>query len=267
MGVTLDFRMIDHDFVVQRGIPVVNAALAADDASLLMRYILDARFTPNSEAVAFRQGRCDQLRKMSAPQMIIQFEERMLGLVNGEAYSGSALAKLNLDELRALLGTWGWAENSFSVDKVWCELDWFLQPAEGPDGVSLMYPVRPNVGDSGQTLLDRSLKGSQPSPCDSSGMPIIRTCGSQHDDCFGYNPPDVVSSISLALSAVDDQKWSDLVPQRIDQYCKACPEFADDFAGIVAQELDYARMAIEVVRHAYSVASERGLGIACEYSL
>ncbi len=54
MGVTLDLRMIDHDFVVQRGIPVINAALAADDASLLMRYILDARFTPNSEAVAFR---------------------------------------------------------------------------------------------------------------------------------------------------------------------------------------------------------------------
>lgn len=267
MGVTLDLRMIDHDFVVQRGIHVVNAALAADDASLLRRYILDARFTPNSDAVAFRQGRCDQLRKVNAPRMVIQFEERMLGLVNGDAYSGSALAQMNLDELRALLGTWRWAENSFSVDKAWCELDWFLQPAEGPDGVFLMYPVRPKVSDPGQTLFDRSLKGSQPSPCDNSGMPIIRTCGSQGDDCFGYNPPDAVESISLALSAVDDGRWSDLVPQRIDQYRTACPEFADDFAGIVSQELDDARMALDVVRHANSVASARGLGIACEYSL
>lgn len=267
MGVTLDLRMIDHDLIVRRGMPVVNAALTTDDASQLMRYVREIPFTPSSDAVVFRQSRCDQLRKVNAPQMIIQFEERMLRLVNGDAYSADELAKLNLDELRELLGTWGWAENSFSIDKAWYELDWFLQPADGPSDDLLMYPIRPKVGAPAQTVFDWALKGSQQSPCDNSGMPMIRTCGSQDDGCFGYNPPDVVAAISLALSAVNDQKWTDLIPQRIDQYSRACPEFANRFANIVSQELDYARMAFGVMRTAYSLARERGLGIACEYSL
>lgn len=146
MGVILDLRMIDHDLIVRRGLPVVNAALAANDASQLMRFIQEIPFTPSSDAVEFRRSRCDQLRAVNAPEMIIQSEEWMLSLVNGDAYSASELAKLNLDELRDLLGTWGWAENSFGVDKAWYELDWFLQPAEGPDDEFLMYPIRPKVG-------------------------------------------------------------------------------------------------------------------------
>lgn len=98
-------------------------------------------------------------------------------------------------------------------------------------------------------------------------MPLIRTCGSQDDDCFGYNPPDAVTSITLELSAVDDQKWSELIPRRIEQYRRVRPELTDEFSDIVSKELDHARMAFSVLCTAYSLASERGLGVACEYSL
>jgi hypothetical protein len=196
----------------------------------------------------------------------VQIEERTLRLVNGDAYSRDALQKQTLDELRELLGTWGWPQNSFSICQTWYELDWFLQPAEGPDYI-LMFPLRPKTGDPSQTPIDWALCGAQSSPRDNSGAPIIRYCGSKHDDCFGYNPPDVVASIHAVLSTIDDQAWNDLVPQRIDQYQRANSEWGDNLAAVVSNELENARIAFAEMRQAYHAAQEQGFGIACEYSL
>lgn len=266
MGVTFDLRMIDHRHVVERGFRAVNNAIAKGDTSILIEYILTIPFTPDPEVIAYRQARCHKLRELKAPGVIIQNEERMLRLVNGDAYSCDELSTKTISELCHLLGTWGWAHNSFGVDKAWYELDWFLQPADGPDDY-LMYPIRPKVGDPAQTTIDQALKGSQKSPVDSTGSPIIRPCGSDEDDCFGYNPPKSIPLINEALAAIDAQTWDELVPRRIDQYRRASQSLGDNADGIVAQELEHARTAFTVMQKAYTTAQEKGFGVACEYSL
>lgn len=267
MGVTLDLRMIDHHHVVEDGVVAINEAISRSEASILVDYILEIPFTPDPEAIAYRQARCERLREVKAPDVIIQNEERLMRLVTGEAYSRDELSKQSLDELRQLLGTWRWAEYSFSIDKLWSELDWFLQPAEGPDDFP-MYPLRPKVGDEEQTLLDQVLKGSQQSPLDNSDIPIITPCGSDEEDCFGYNPPSTVAEIVPALTAINPNAWADLVPQRIAMYKKTTLDVADSsIQGIVDRELEFARDAFPVCLKAYNTAMEHGFGIACEYSL
>ena len=117
MGVTLNLRLIDHHHVVENGIPAVNRALAANDASILAEYIVSIPFAPDQEAIAFRQARCDRLRELNAPDVILQNEERMLGLVRGDAYSRDEILSKPLDQLRQLLGSWCWVQNSYSIDK------------------------------------------------------------------------------------------------------------------------------------------------------
>ena len=267
MGVTLDLRMIDHDHVVEHGVVAVNEAISNNDASILAKYIRSLPFTPNQESIAYRQARCARLREVDAPEMPIQTEERLLRLVNGEAYSRDELSRQSLDELRHLLGTWGWAENSFNIDKLWSALDWFLQPVEGPDDFP-MHVIRPKVGDAGQSLLDQALKGSEQSPLDDSGMPIIRTCGSEREDCYGYNPPSKVAEIVLDLNAIDPETWGALVARRIGMFKKSQLEIEDEtIRNIVADELKDAREALGVLQAAYNTANDRRFGIACEFSL
>jgi hypothetical protein len=266
MGVILDLRMIDHEYVVEHGLPLVNTAIAANDASILVEYILSIPFTADPDAVEQLRARCNRLREVQAPDVIIQDEERVLALVTGDEYSREKLTAKTLDELRELLGTWCWAQNSFRLDKAWYELDWFLQPADGPED-RLMFPARHEVGDPAQTLFDQALLGSQPSPLDDTGTPVIRTCGSQEDGCFGYNPPDTVRAIDKALSTIEVQRWDELIPQRIDQYRRASFNLGDAVDDVVARELEFARRAFPVLQKAYNTACERGFGVACEYSL
>lgn len=266
MSVTLDLRLVDHHHVVERGIPAVNAALVADDTSLLMDYILSIPVMPDPEVIANRRDRWDQLRELKAPDVIIQNEERLYRLVSGEAYSRQALSAKSMGELRELLGTWEWVQNSFSIDKAWYELDWFLQPAAGP-GDLLMYPIRPPTGDPSQSILDRALHGGERSPLDGSGSPIIRPCGSNAEDCFGYNPPAAIASIDEALAAIDEHSWNALIQWRVNLYNQTCPDLGDAISEIVLQEQELARMALAVARKAYRTARERGFGVACEYSL
>ena len=209
MGVTLAIRLIDHEHVVENGLRVVNDALSANDPGILVDYIASLPFNPEPEVVANRQARYDKLRALNAPDPILQNEERMLRLATGEAYARDVLTTKSMDELREVLGTWGWAHNSFNLGKAWQELDWFLQPADGPHD-SLMLPQRPQVGDPAQTDFDRALNGSEQSPSDNSGLPIIRSCGSQDTDCFGYNPPESIAAIHSAIIGVDEKivGWS-----------------------------------------------------------
>ena len=130
-----------------------------------------------------------------------------------------------------------------------------------------MYPTRPSTGDPSQTPLDRALKGSQQSPVDDSDTPIICTCGSEEEDCFGYNLPETIASIHDALAAIDEQSWDELVQKRIDLYLRESSDLQPYVADLVAQELETSRMALETMHQAYGVALERGFGVACEYSL
>jgi len=267
MGVTCDLRLIDHRQVVEGGLVAVNRALAAKDPEILREYIAGMQFTPDPAAVQSREARLQRLKEAQAPEMIVQNEERLLSLVNGEAYSAAALAGLSLGELREMLGQWGWAAQSYSLDKAWYELDWFLQPREG-QGELLLHPSRPPVGDPQQTLLDQALHGAEPSPLDDSRSPIIRTCGSQQPDCFGYNHPGKAAQISAQLEQIDPESWEDVVPRRAALYQRATPSLdTETIEATVAQELEFARDAFDVMRRAYAAAAAGQFGVACEYSL
>ena len=130
----------------------------------------------------------------------------------------------------------------------------------------MLYPNRPQVGQPGQTLLDKAMMGAQQSPVDSTGRPLIATCGSNEDNCFGYNPPDSIAAIVDAISAVDPNEWSKWVPMRIDLYQRADPE-SECVIEVVEQELAIALSEFSVLKKAYNDALDRGFGIACEYSL
>jgi hypothetical protein len=266
MGVTCDLRLIDHEHVVQRGLPAVNRALKASDPALLRDYILSLPYHPNPDVIAMREDRLARLRHFEAPAIIIENEERLLAVARGEACSPAALAKLSLEQLRETLGQWNWINCSYSLDKAWYELDWFLQPADG-EGELLLYPSRPKAGDARQTLLDQALVGARPSPCDSSGAPLIRTCGSP-DATFGYNDPPTAAAIAAALCAIDPQSWSELLPARIDLHRRAEPGMDEVEAADWAKgELEFAQGAFPVLRQAYQDAAARHSGVACEYSL
>jgi hypothetical protein len=154
---------------------------------------------------------------------------------------------------------------SYSLDKAWYELDWFLQPAEG-EGELLLYPTRPSAGQRGQTLLDRALLGAQGSPRDASGAPLIGSCGSEGE--FGYNDPETAAAICEALQAIDPQSWSRLLPRRIELHRRAQPDLSEDEAAEFAgRELEFAQDAFPILLRAYRDAQARRFGVACEYSL
>ena len=267
MGVICDLRLIDHERVVEGGRGAVNRALAASEPGILREYIAALPLAPNPAAIAMREERLVRLRQYQAPAIIIENEERHLAEAKGEAYTPAALAGLSTDQLRETLGRWNWANCSYSLDKAWPELEWFLQPAEG-QGDLLLYPPRPRTGAAGQTLLDKALHGGQPSPRDASGAPLIRTCGSPDEDCFGYNDPPTAAAIDAALQAIDPHQWNELVPRRAALLRKAAPDLLEgEAADIAAQELELAQDAFRVLRQAYRDATARGFGVACEYSL
>ena len=266
MGVTLDLRMIDHEHVVESGLRVVNDAISRNDPAVLVEYILSLPFEPNLDVIAFRKSRCDKLRELNAPQVILDNEERFLRFVTGEFYSFAHLSTLTFDELRELLGTWRWVEYSFSVDKRWWDLEWFLQPKAGNEKFPL-YPIRPSVGDPEQTLFDKSLHGSQASPEDISGSPIITSCGSPEGGCFGYNPPDLVREISSTLQSVNMDAWDALIPERIDLYKREPLLTREDLDELVNREIMHAREALSIVKTAYKTAVDLGFGMAAEFCL
>jgi hypothetical protein len=156
---------------------------------------------------------------MNAPKVFLENEERFLGLATGEAYRREVLASKSLDELREILGRWCFVQNSFAVNKD-------------------CIPRNPKVGDPQASALDWAFGGAAKSPLDDAGQPIIRTCGSQEDDCFGYNPPGVIGHIRSALQT-----------------------------EIVAAQTEPVRQALAAVQIIYQTAADRNFGVACEYSL
>src|SRR6185295_8459646 len=254
MGVTCDLRLIDHKHVVEGGLTAVNRARAANDPAGLRDFIASLPFQSNPEVLAMREGRLSRLRQLQAPPIILENEERMLALARGDAYSPAALAKQSLDELRETLGHWNWVNCSYSLDKAWYELDWFLQPAEG-EGDLLLYPSRPKPGDPHQTRLDQALNGASEPP------PVIRTCGSPEAG-FGYNDPPAVAAIDVALQSIDPQSWSKLLPARMDLYRRAEHLDEAEAAEIAGREFEFARRAFPVLQQAYRDAAERGFGVA-----
>jgi hypothetical protein len=267
MGVICDLRLIDHERVVMDGRRAVDRALSAKDPNILREYIASLPLEINPAAIAMREERLARLREFQAPPMIIENEERHLAEAKGLAYRPEALALLSIDQLRETLGRWNWANWSYSLDKAWSELEWFLQPAEG-QGDLLLYPPRPRVGEASQTLLDKALHGGQPSPRDGSGAPLIRTCGSPDEDCFGYNDPPTAAAIDGVLQAIDPGQWNEPLARRAALHRQAASDLLEDeVAEIADQELEFARDAFRILRQVYRDAADRGFGVACEYSL
>ncbi|MBI2806484.1 MAG: hypothetical protein HYX68_16000 [Planctomycetes bacterium] len=267
MGVSLDLRVIDHERIVVRGLEVVNAAIRQRNLDLLRTYLADLPIEVNQEAVDYRVARLAKLREFAAPAIIIENEERLLRFANGEAYRPSEFASASFDDLRHLLGTWCWVAHSYSLDKAWQQLHWFLEPGHGPKDHPL-FPLRPMRGDPGQTIFDKALLGMSSYPIDDLGSPVIRTLGSIEDDCFGYNPPEVVKVIHDALECVTLNSWTGHIPFRSELYRQDNPAIDDEeIASRVENDLSFAREAFPILRAAYRTAAEKGYGVSCEYSL
>jgi hypothetical protein len=157
--------------------------------------------------------------------------------------------------------------HSYSLDKAWDELHWFLEPIAGPDEHPLI-PTRPQVGDPSQSVFDKALQGAIHYPTDALGDPVIRTLGSPERDCSGYNPPEICQSVLAALRAADPREWEKHVPLRRELYRQAVPGMNDEeIAGFVDEELAYASDTFPVLLTVYAKAVEKGWGVSCEYSL
>jgi hypothetical protein len=267
MGVTLDLRIIDHERIVLSGLPVVNDAIRNNDPEILRDYLRTLPIDVDPSVVEYHQARLARLREVKAPEPIIQNDERFLRMATGEPYRPEAFQNSTLDELRHLLGTWCWLTHSYSLDKAWEELRWFLQPRTGPADRPL-HPQPPPVGDSHQSTFDKALDGSVAYPTDALGQPVIRTCGSVESGCSGYNPPEICKVIAARVEEVDQQSWKEHIPFRTQLYRQAIPGLTnDDIADFVADELAIATDTFPVLLAAYAKAAEKGFGVSCEYSL
>jgi len=267
MGVTLDLRLIDHERIVVHGLSIVNAAIKQGNPELLRAYLAELPIDIEPSVVEYRTNRLARLREFNAPAIIIENEERLLRYANGEAYRASEFKDASFDELRQLLGTWCWPCHSFSLDKSWNELHWFLEPRVGPDDLPL-FPLRPMKGDPRQSMFDKPLLGAATCPLDDLGDPIIRTLGSTESDCFGYNPPETVRLIYRALECVEPGRWTDHTVFRGALYRQVYPDMDDEeVADRVEDDLSFARDVFPVFLSAYSKASDKGFGVSCEYSL
>src|SRR5262249_23646697 len=155
-----------------------------------------------------------------------------------------------------LLGTWCWLTHSFSLDKAWEELSWFLEPMAGPADHPLL-PISPPVGDSHQSVFHKALHGSVAYPTDVLGQPVIRTLGSVERDCSGYNPPEICKAIAAHLREVDPRAWEEHVPFRRELYRRAVPGMTnEEIAECVADELAFATDTFGVLVSAYTNAVE-----------
>jgi hypothetical protein len=267
MGVTLDLRIIDHERIAVQGLRAVNDAIRHDDPERLRQYLTTLPVEIDPSVVEFRKSRLYTLRDLKAPEIIIQNEEKLLRVANGEVYRPAEFRNATFDELRQLLGTWCWITYSYSLDKAWDELHWFLEPSAGPDDFPL-HPVRPKVGDHNQTVFCKALQGAMHYAKDDLGDPVIRTLGSSDPDCSGYNPPDTCEVILAALEEVDTAAWEEHVPFRSALLRRSCPDLDDGaIADWAEDELALARDVFPEVVAAYSRAVEKGYGVSCEYSL
>lgn len=265
MGVTLDLRLIDHERIAVKGLEVVNDALRHNDPERLREYLTRFPIEVEPAKVAYHQARLSKLCEVGAPEIIIQNEEHFLCLANGEAYRPDAFKKANLDDLRHLLGTWCWVSQSFSLDKLWEELHWFLEPMAGPEDCPL-HPWQTKVGDPGQTVFGKALQGAFPYPTDDRGDPVIRSTGSP--EASGYNPPNTCKIIYEALRLIEPAVWEKHVPWRCELYRRANLYLDDaEIADRVAEELELARDVFPVLLSAYSKAVAKGYGVSCEYTL
>jgi len=197
MSVTLDLRLIDHEHIVVRGLPVVNDAIRNKDPDILRNYLATLPVNVDQATVDFCTRRIAKLRKLKAPDIIIQNEEQALRRANGAAYQPEEFRTASFDELRELLGSWCWMSHCYSLNSG-SELGWFLYPTAGPDG----YPLYPNhrLGDPAQNVLDMAIHGSIDYPKDDLGDSVVRTRGSTQPDCYGYNPPETVEAVFLRPS-------------------------------------------------------------------
>jgi hypothetical protein len=267
MGVTLDLRLIDHERIVVQGLRAVNDAIRHHDPEKLRHYLTGLPVEVDPSVVDYHQTRLARLRDVNAPEIIIRNEEQFLRMANGEVYREAEFKNAAFDELRELLGTWCWRTYSYSLDKVWNELHWFLEPIAGPDDFPL-FPQRPRVDDPKQTVFGQALQGTMHYPNDDLGEPVIRTLGSREPDCSGYNPPETCEVILASLRQVDPPSWNDHVPFRCALYRRACPDLDDEqIAEFVEDELSAARNAFPELIGAYAKAVEKAYGVSCEYSL
>jgi hypothetical protein len=266
MGVTLDLRLIDHERLVVRGLQAVNDAIRHGDPEILRKYLTGLPVDVDSSIVDYHRQRLSKLRDVKAPEMIIRNEEQFLRLASGAAYRPAEFQNSTLEELRQLLGTWCWVTHSYSLDKAWEELHWFLEPMAGPDDFPL-HPLRLNVGDPNLTVFTKALHGEAQYPKNDLGDPVIRTLGSSAPDCSGYNPPETSAVILEALERVELASWDDHVPFRCELYRRACGDLNNEELTFVEEELSCARDGFAVLVAAYSKAVKKGYGMSCEYSL
>lgn len=267
MGVTLDLRVVDHERIVVQGLRAIDDAVRQQNPELLRGYLAQLPIDVDPVLVEQRRSRLEKLRELEAPTVIIANEARLLRLGDGSAYQPEAFRNASFDELRQLLGTWCWITHSYSLDKAWEPLHWFLEPRTGPAEAPL-YPAWPRRSDPGQSLVGKALEGEMRYPLDALGDPVIRTLGSSEPDCSGYNPPATCQAILVALQRIEPARWVEHVPFRRQLYRQSCREIVSaEIDDWVADELAWAQDGFAILLQAYTAAVDRGAGVSCEYSL
>jgi hypothetical protein len=266
MGVTLDLRLIDHERIVLGGTRAVNDAIRKKEPNILREYLASLPVEVDPAIVERHTHRLARLREFKAPEVIIQNEERFLDLAKGVPYRPERLQEATFDDLRELLGRWCWINHTYSLDKAWENLHWFLEPVAGP--VYATCPQYPEVGEPARSIWTKCMKGAIPYPKDELGDPIVGTLGSMEPGCSGYNPPDVCKEALTALQHVDPADWQKHFAFRRELYKKDTPGLSDEDVDVcIESELTFAMDAFPVLLMAYTKAVERGFGVSCEYSL
>jgi hypothetical protein len=263
MGAEIALALIDHECIVVQGLPVVNAALRQNNPEILREYLATIPVDVDSSIVTLHKERLARLRDFNAPETVIEIEERLLESATGESYRPEAFREATFDQLRGLLGNWCAASRSYSLDKAWSELHWFLQPGAGT-GYSLLDTWLPKVGDPDQTVLSKALQGAVHYPTDDLGKPLF---GEPGPYALGYNPPETCQVILDALQNVEPAAWRDHVPFRSTLYRRECPDMSnEEIARRVENDLSFAKEAFPVLLSAYTKAVDKAYGVSCSYS-
>ncbi len=267
MAVILNLQLVDHQRLFVGGLAATNQAIAQDNPAPLVDYIASLPVLADEQVIQARQSRVDRLRELNVPAQLVEYEEQLLQIATGEAFTRQRLEAQSRNELRETLGHWGWQLATFPLQDGWSALIWFFHPNRVYETAD--FVAEPEGIGTAQTLFDQALRGSEHSPVDLLGEPVICTRGSAGPEFFGYNPPAKVAEISAALADVNPTEWTILGPKRVEFLSKSLPDMQDEalLQEMATTDVQSAQQSYEMLRQAYAMAEQNDLGIACEYSL
>jgi hypothetical protein len=247
MGVSLALVAIDHEAIVERGLAVLNDAIAAGDPEKLRAYMRGLAVDVDPAIVAVHEKRLATLKSMNAPRVILENEKRLLTQAKDPR---AGLDEARLPELRGRLGAWCFRSRDCDIDKLWDVVHWFCDPKRRKH--KLDEPRFPDDKKAKPTTFDLAIHGEAPGPTDADGEPFFGDAM----DPVRYNPPATTQKIAKALAAVDKSGWPALAKKLDDDAC---------YLGGLQDALGAATEARERLARFYARFAERGFGVSVSF--